>query len=66
MNKAIFNTRKISTQFMVLKMSQKDRKKKTEDRCKKDQPARRPKGSGPRPPEDRKLQDRNITNCNEG
>ena len=43
--------------FMVPK---KDRKK-PEDRCKKDRTVQGPKGRGPRPPEDRKLQDRNIT-----
>ena len=55
MNKAIFNTRKISTQFMVLKMSQKDQKKRPKTDAKK---------TGP--PEDRKGQDRDrpkTENC---
>ena len=43
--------------FMVPKKDQ----KKPEDRCKKDRTVQGPKGRGPRPPEDRKLQDRNIT-----
>ena len=57
MNKAIFNTRKISTQFMVLKMSQKDRKKArrpmqkrpARPRTERDrtETARRPKIAGP-------------------
>ena len=43
-----------SEQVWFLKVIKKT-EKKPEDRCKKDRPARRPKGSGPRPPEDRKL-----------
>ena len=43
-----------NTNYWFLKWHKKT-EKKPEDRCKKDRPARRPKGSGPRPPEDRKL-----------
>ena len=46
---------------MWLLKGHKKTEKKPEDRSKKDRPARRPKGSGPRPPEDRKMEDRNIT-----